>query len=325
MRTVIHTDGVAPAERFEYWRHLVSQTLLPLEVVSESPADFHGEMRSMDFGAVHISKVSCSDIWTHRTMKHIRQSEPELLQVAIPLRGHGAVVQGREHVAMGPSNIVVYNSWNPYSVLTTGDDEGTIQGIFAMVPRTMLHLPETMSERCTPWVFSSREGVGALLLGFLGRLVTDADRFQPGEVTRLGVTALDLLTMLLAGEKGTTPPPDTRQRVLLARIHAFIHRRLADPALSPETIAAAHNISVRALHRLFLTEERTVAAWIRALRLDHCRRDLANPQLEGRPAHAVAARWGLTDAAHFTRAFRTAYGITPQAYRRLHISGRARA
>ncbi|MER7128102.1 helix-turn-helix domain-containing protein [Streptosporangium saharense] len=325
MHTVIHTGGVAPTERFEYWRNLVSRTLLPLEIVSESPADFQGEMRSMDFGAVHLSRAGCSDIWTHRTMKHIRQSDPEMLQVAVPLRGHGAVVQGREHVAMGLSTIVVYNSWTPYSVLTTGDGEGTIRGIFAMVPRAMLHLPAALSERRTPWVLSGREGVGALLVGFLGHLAANADRFQTGETTRLGATALDLLTMLLARENGAVVSPETRQRVLTARIHAFIHRRLGDPALSPEIIAAAHNISVRALHRLFLTQEHTVAAWIRALRLDHCRRDLSDRRLEDRPVHAVAARWGFTDAAHFTRAFRAVYGMTPQAYRRLHLSGHARA
>jgi AraC-like DNA-binding protein len=32
---------------------------------------------------------------------------------------------------------------------------------------------------------------------------------------------------------------------------------------------------------------------------------------------AVAARWGLTNAAHFSRAFRAAYGVSPVEYRRL--------
>jgi AraC-like DNA-binding protein len=37
----------------------------------------------------------------------------------------------------------------------------------------------------------------------------------------------------------------------------------------------------------------------------------------------IAARWGLTSAAHFSRAFRAAYGVSPLEYR--HSAARARA
>ena len=30
---------------------------------------------------------------------------------------------------------------------------------------------------------------------------------------------------------------------------------------------------------------------------------------------AIAARWGLVNAAHFSHAFRTAYGLSPVEYR----------
>ncbi|MDG9673642.1 helix-turn-helix domain-containing protein [Micromonospora sp. DH14] len=55
-------------------------------------------------------------------------------------------------------------------------------------------------------------------------------------------------------------------------------------------------------------------ASIRAKRLAQCRRDLANP-LVRQPIHAIAARWGFRDKAHFSRLFRARYGRSPQAYR----------
>ncbi|GAA2788117.1 hypothetical protein GCM10010470_23340 [Saccharopolyspora taberi] len=55
--------------------------------------------------------------------------------------------------------------------------------------------------------------------------------------------------------------------------------------------------------------------WIRQRRLERCRRDLTNPHLRQRPVHAIAARWGFTDPAHFSRIFRAAYGLSPSDYR----------
>jgi AraC-like DNA-binding protein len=101
-------------------------------------------------------------------------------------------------------------------------------------------------------------------------------------------------------------------------MHAFIEHRLGDPELSPGTVAAAHHISLRYLHKLFEGEQTTVADWIRRRRLERSRRDLLDPALRDRPVSATAVRWGLTDPAHFSRLFRAAYGMPPGEYRAAH-------
>src|SRR6185437_7198589 len=100
------------------------------------------------------------------------------------------------------------------------------------------------------------------------------------------------------------------------RVHSFIEQHLGEEDLSPGLVAAAHHVSVRYLHRLFEAEDTTVAAWIRRRRLDRCRRDLADPALSALPVSTVAAKWGITDPAHFSRLFRSAYGLPPAEYRR---------
>ncbi|WP_046920150.1 helix-turn-helix domain-containing protein, partial [Streptomyces stelliscabiei] len=63
------------------------------------------------------------------------------------------------------------------------------------------------------------------------------------------------------------------------------------------------------------TDGETVAAWIRARRLEGAGRDLADPSLRTTPIHVIAARWGMPRASDFTRAFRTAHGIAPSEFR----------
>ena len=44
---------------------------------------------------------------------------------------------------------------------------------------------------------------------------------------------------------------------------------------------------------------------------------MLDPALRAQPVSAIAARWGLTNPAHFSRLFRQAYGAPPAAYRSL--------
>jgi AraC-like DNA-binding protein len=103
---------------------------------------------------------------------------------------------------------------------------------------------------------------------------------------------------------------------LLAALQAFIDSHLADPELSPSTIAAAHHISLRYLHGLFEGQGTTVGERIKNRRLESCRQDLLDPSLAALPVNAIASRWGFIDAARFSRTFRDAYGQPPGEFRR---------
>jgi AraC-like DNA-binding protein len=116
-------------------------------------------------------------------------------------------------------------------------------------------------------------------------------------------------------------PPRTRGRALLDQVQAFIQANLGNAQLTPGAIAAAHHISLRYLHKLFHAEGHTVGGWVRERRLEQCRRDLADPCLAARPIHAIAARWGYTSPAHFSQAFRRAYGLSPRQFRRQFEDG----
>jgi AraC-like DNA-binding protein len=102
---------------------------------------------------------------------------------------------------------------------------------------------------------------------------------------------------------------------LYQRLTAFIERRLGDPELSPTMLARTHHISTRYLHLAFSDRGTTVGAWIRSRRLAQCRAELANLRSD-RTVTEIAMRWGFSDVAHFSRSFRSAYGVSPLKFRR---------
>jgi AraC-like DNA-binding protein len=98
----------------------------------------------------------------------------------------------------------------------------------------------------------------------------------------------------------------------LIGVRQYIEDNLDDPGLCASTIAAAHGISVRTLQQLFADAGTTVGSWIRDRRLKACYRALSYAE-RSETVTDVAFRWGFNDAAHFSRRFKQAFGVTPSS------------
>jgi AraC-like DNA-binding protein len=103
------------------------------------------------------------------------------------------------------------------------------------------------------------------------------------------------------------------------RLRAAIETRLSDPALNPETAAAAGGISVRYANELLSQENTSLERYILRRRLERCRQTLESPLQAHRTISEIAASWGFSDQSHFNRRFRDAFGMTPGDCRRQAI------
>jgi AraC-like DNA-binding protein len=299
------------AEDFEAWRDQMIRMIGPVEITTDDPSNFRAETHYVDLGAVQVAAIAASPCQGIRTAKMIRQSDPALFQLILPLSGTTVIMQDSTQITAGLRDMALYGTSHPWRIQA----DGMPRGVMAVFPYALLPFPPERVRRAL--TFSGRDGIGALLAGFLTRVAAGPGRYGVTDGQRLGTILVDLVAAQLAHRFDADDAlyGDTHQRALLLKIHAFIQEHLSDPALTPTKIAAAHNISIRQLHRLFKNEEATVAGWIRGRRLDRCRRDLGDPLLRHQPIHAIATRWGFPDAAHFSRAFRAFYGHSPQEYR----------
>lgn len=128
---------------------------------------------------------------------------------------------------------------------------------------------------------------------------------------------LDMLGAALTKNKESLD--ENPRTSLFERIRMFIEKRLDDPQLSPSMIARAHSISVRYLHLLFSERGVTVGGWVRLRRLAQCRVALTDVRKD-RTITEIAMKWGFSEAAHFSRSFKAAFGISPNAFRRAKTS-----
>ncbi len=310
MGLLIDTATVPPDHRMEAWSDVTARSYHPVGINSLASRPYAGRMARFELGTIWAFLVAADPNTVLRTPRGIAMGDPERLDFYVMRRGRCRVSQEDRSSTIAPGDMTSLDSSRPYVMRAMEPFEL----ISFSLPKMMLRGSADLVCSRTAVRVPADSSLASLMAPFLSGLV---DRLDHGEVAEhhddLSESVFGLLrTLATDGSGGATALPSTALR---PRIKAFIESHLGDPSLGPETIAAAHFISVRYLHKLFEPEGVSVSEWIRNKRLDHCRRDLLNPALADQTIVTIAARWGLTNGAHFSRLFRATYGCSPREHR----------
>ncbi|WP_125614569.1 helix-turn-helix domain-containing protein [Specibacter cremeus] len=304
----VHT---AIARSFPEWHALVSKSFVPLRVRTHNPEHFSGRLRSRVLDELSIVEVTANGHSVHRTPALIADTDRRYFKLNLQLSGTGLLVQDDREAVLRPGDLAIYDTNRPYTLAFESD----VRILVLMFPHDVLDLSAESVARLTAVRMAGDAGLGLMISPFMTQLANNIDVLSGPSGHRLAHNAVDLLGTMFAAELDRLGAENPHAD-LLASIRGYIETNLADPDLTPARVAAAHFISTRHLHNVFHDAGTTVASWIRARRLENCRRDLRDPLLGARSVSAIAARWGFVDAAHFSRIFRAAFGEPPSTYRR---------
>ncbi len=295
----------------EQWRTTLSSAfngLTPDTPSVEDQANAQGALASVNLGEVAAFQVTGDSQTLRRTGRQTRQRPTDLLKVCIQRRGLATVRQGDRDISVGPGWLAIYDIEQPYAIRLEGTN--WCSDVLAF-PRTALSIPDRLLRSLMSRAVPAGQGPGAVLSEFVSTTVQQRSGVASGAAEHLGRAAVDLVAAALSGPDTLANEPDpVRWQVV-----SFIRAHLADPGLGHESVAAAHHMSSRTLHRLFSTEQQSVAQLIRTMRLAAVHRDLTSDRLATQSITQIAARWGLRDMPHFTRIFRATYGLRPSDLR----------
>src|SRR5215467_480658 len=300
------TDGLRPAEREAFWR-LAMSGFRPVTIAKVGDGTFEGSIRTNRIGRLLVAQVRSTAQDIRRTPRDIDPSEEEYFHVLLVASGVGRVSQDDRHAEFHPGDWVAFDSFRPVQLLFESDWDA-----YALVfPRESVQLSESERRLMTARRMDGSAGLTGVVSRFLLDLARTSEHVSAAQSEPALLQASDLVASLLSDY--ADPGEAVRgclQRTLMLRIKDYIGQRLCDPGLGPPEIAAAANISVRYLHKLFEAEHRSVSQYIKGLRLERSRRELLDPRLAGRPIAAVAFDCGFGALSGFTRAFKDAYGTS---------------
>ncbi|MBG0853604.1 helix-turn-helix domain-containing protein [Streptomyces spinoverrucosus] len=293
------------------WQRALTGLYGPVSARADHGEHFRASLRVRELGAVRVSVARCPAGEVRGGPPYdggARDGSASRYHLVLVLGGALALDQTGRTARIGRRDLVLLDAGRPFRMRSAGAWNEVVT-VHLAVTQPQWGLPELVARE-----LPGRAGAARLATEFLAGLGRDTTPYGRCAELRLGTVVNELVLAVLDHRLGDADPA-ARGPELLARIQAYVLHHLGDGGLNPDRIAAAHHISTRYLHLLFQRQGLTTAAWIKAQRLDRCRRDLADPRLRGLPVHAIGARWGFASPADFSRAFRTAYGTTPTGFR----------
>jgi AraC-like DNA-binding protein len=306
------TPGIAPGERFEYWRSWYSLAVdapMQLDPIDRAPREFGASAEVLSVGDVDIVELRCGPAVGRWAREATEPADRLRLALVAPTPGGTGAWHGRElSLARGATAVL-------------GRTDGLwrapngMRAIQINVPRLAVPVTDRDIDPINDPQRLRRDPTLArlirpALLGLAGHLDTLAHADIP-ELEDLWISLMNMLVRSLVGDD-TNGTDTVNARRLQLQHH--IRANLADPQLSPTKIADALHISRRTLYTALSPDEDGVAAEIRRQRLERARAMLLDPS-QPRSVAEISTAVGLPNAAHFSRIFRARYGLSPRELR----------
>lgn len=294
------TAALPVSQQYDGWRSAIQATHHAWDMPPVSRAPFVGEVWQRQVGETELIRCQSDPCRGQRGRAELSQSSRATVGVLFVLSGRERLRHRCGDVYLSAGQLTLWDSTRPLAF----DVPERLTKLTWLLPAAVAP-PTGVLQR----VFDGTRGCGALLLSQLRTLSALPEGLEPGGAAAAVRAALELLSATIRHPRDAQGPTAR----LVKRAEALIAARLDDPELTVATIAGALGVSRRHLDRAFAADGRSASRALWQARLERCHRDLL---LEpGAGVSEIAFRWGFSDAAHFSRAFRRAYGTSPSQLR----------
>lgn len=313
MTVLIDTAELPVGERLDAVYTAMVEAVAPCYVIHEAPAhSLHTRLEEWQIGDTRVLSTASSGLRLLRTPKQARRSSSPMIALSVQTRAAGRHVQYASEQLVPPGGLMIADLSAPYDFSWSGPGGAAT----LHVPIDQLGVSADVVRRAMTGLHASP--LYGLMVDHVRRVTAEAACLaDDAAAPEIGAASIELArALLLSASRADGLARPVLAETLLTRVREYVRAHLTDPDLSPESVAAAHNISVRYLYKICSQASFSLEQWVIGERLRGARDELADAAAAGRTVAVIARRWGFSDTTHFGRRFRTAFGMTPSEWRR---------
>jgi len=306
------TDADYAPQQAGYWHEAISRYFGHLDAHCDAPDAFEAQMQAYEVGVLRVFTISSSGNDIERSPRHLDDHGSDYYKLLLQLEGRSEIVQRDDRVALLSTDWSLYDPRQPYVI----QSPGPYRHLVVQIPRASLQGLPIPNLHTSQIANPQMQGLFRLLASFLESLSVQLPHLPEACAAPLSETLIGLLSSTLASLRHSQGDHQGLPAVLRARVKQHVQSCLTDPGLSLDQIAQQMRCSKRYLHRIFEEEGITLDRYIWQSRLERCKAELEarhdGPEQAGGTISEIAFRWGFNSTAHFSRVFKSRYGLTPR-------------
>lgn len=303
------------AATFECWSASLQSACGSLSTTpSHSHGLFIGDICRKDFGMLGIAHVRTNAGYIARRHAKADHGDDQYCFLIFQRSGRQRIQQMGQTIELVAGDLALVDSASAFEI----EPDGLIENVSTHLLRGIVDqrlngrpLFGKLSRNCV-----STRLIRTLVHSASDPQLCDGVRYPQEDGDAMQSALLALLAPALADH---TQPLAIEKKLepseLYSLVIKMINEQLQDTSLSPTYLANQLNLSVRQLYRLFEEQGETVSRYIQCRRLEQVAHDLGAYELSHESITQIAFKWGFFDAAHFSRAFKRHFELSPRDYR----------
>jgi AraC family transcriptional activator of tynA and feaB len=261
-----------------------------------------------------MHSLNGTDISFRRSWHHIRARTAAVRLLYFVLQGEIQVVSAAGSYTVPSGRCAVINADEPFYTRCSVPEGGSFESALAVVPEHLILSRMPWAKNLTT-CFEVDAGHRPVVTSLLELLCFEGDRLSRRAADPLTEAFLESLSEgvgdKIAGALRSCSLVDKR----FADIRQCIQKYVTCPDLPSEWVAQYCGISPRYLCYVLKANDTCFSELLWSERLPKARDWLVCDAFRQYPIHKIACMAGFKSAAHFSRMFKSAYGVSPKDYR----------
>jgi AraC-like DNA-binding protein len=293
-----------------YWREAIIQRRFGLDCRLHRGQPFRATLRAWDLGSVKLAHMTLGGHSVLSESKIASRFNHGHLFLKIVCAGRVTFQQAGADFTLRGGEMLVVDPVRPF----TESFGAPTELVLLMLPKRELRERGVVLEDALATTQLVANPESSTLWHLLVNIARHSAAATPELRARLGDQVLDLADFLIEG-----PASHHRSRTSAAtctRIKCYVRQHLGDPTLNTAAIAAAVRVSPRSINRLLAAEGISLMHYLWDCRLQQARTLLLSGRVPKLRIEEIAWRCGFSDPTHFSRSFKSRYGVPPRQFRR---------